>query len=171
MLTPLLLACLQTSTGIPLASLDLAAVEQEWGQPQADKSVEKHPLVIGGKSFEKGLGTHANSQLCVDLGAAATRFHAFVGADDETLPRKGSIEFRVLGDGKELWKSGVLHTGDAAKEVSVPLAGVKQLLLLVEDAGDGISCDHADWALATIEAAGDAKIASVVPPREEPVVL
>jgi alpha-galactosidase len=171
MLTPLLLACLQASSSVPLASLDLAAVEQEWGQPRADQSVEQHPLRIGGKSFEKGLGTHAHSQLGVDLGGAATRFHAFVGADDETLPRKGSIEFRVLGDGKELWKSGVMHTGDAAKEVDVPLAGAKRLVLLVEDGDDGNSYDHADWAMATIEAAAGAKIAAIAPPHEEAVVL
>lgn len=156
---------------VPLASLDLSAVEQGWGEPQADHSVDKHALSIGGKKYDTGLGTHAASSLCVDLGGAATRLHAFVGADDETLPQKGSIEFRLVGDGKELWKSGLVHTGDAAKEVDLPLAGVKRLFLLVDDGGDGISYDHADWALATIEAAPGAKIRSVPPPREEPVVL
>ena len=170
-LLPLLLQSGGAAQTVPLASLNLSAVQQDWGAPQVDRSVDKNPLRIGGKTFEHGLGTHANSQLCVDLGGMATRFHAFVGADDETLPRKGSIEFRVLGDGKELWTSGVLRTGDAAKELSVPLAGVKTLQLLVEDADDGITCDHADWALATIEAGAGAKIAALAPPLEPPVVL
>jgi alpha-galactosidase len=164
-------SALQTPHVVALASLDLKAVEQGWGEPHANLSVDNHPLTIGGRKFETGLGTHADSQFCVSLDGAATLLHAFVGADDETLPAKGSIEFRVLGDGKELWKSGVLRTGDAAKELSVPLAGVKTLLLLVEDGGDGNSYDHADWALATIEAAAGAKVAAAVAPHEEAVVL
>jgi alpha-galactosidase len=161
----------QTPQSVPLGALDLSAVEQEWGEPHADKSVEQHALTIGGRKFESGLGTHASSQMFVDLGGSATRLHAFVGADDETLPRKGSVVFRVLADGTELWKSGLLRTGDAPKELDVPLAGVKTLLLLVEDGGDGNSYDHADWALATIEAAAGAKIVSRAAPREPAVVL
>jgi len=156
---------------VPVAALDLAAVQQDWGEAQANRSVDKHPLTIGGRVFETGLGTHANSTLSVGLDGAATRLHAFVGADDETLPNKGSIEFRVLGDGKELWKSGLMHTGDAAKECALPLAGIQTLLLLVEDGGDGISYDHADWAGASIEAAAGARIRVIAAPHEEPVVL
>ncbi len=51
------------------------------------------------------------------------------------------------------------------------LAGVKTLLLLVDDGDDGNSYDHADWAEATIEAAAGAKIAAVTPPHEDPLVL
>ena len=171
MLIPLALCMPSAPQVLPLAKLDLAAVQQDWGEAQANQSVDKHPLTIGGRVFETGVGTHASSQLCVQLGGAATSFHAFVGADDETLPNKGSIAFRVLGDGKELWKSGLLHTGDAAKECNVALAGVKTLLLLVEDGDDGISYDHADWALATIEAPEGAPISAVAAPHEEPVVL
>ncbi|MBK7644877.1 MAG: NPCBM/NEW2 domain-containing protein [Planctomycetes bacterium] len=175
MYTPfVLLVCLHSPSvqgQVSIAALDLSAVEQEWGEPHADRSVEGHALSIGGKSFEHGLGTHASSQFAIALGGQATRFHALVGADDETLPKQGSIEFRVLGDGKELWKSGLLHSGAAAKEVDLPLAGVKSLLLLVEDGGDGNSYDHADWAMATIEAEAGATIQSLAAPREEAVVL
>ena len=162
---------LQTPQVVQLGALDLSAVEQEWGEPRANQSVEQHALTIGGRKFETGLGTHATSQLFVELGGGATRLHAFVGADDETLPNKGLIAFRVLGDGQELWKSGPMHTGDAAKELDVKLAGVKTLLLLVEDGGNGNSYDHADWAEATIEAAADAKIAARAAPREPAIVL
>jgi alpha-galactosidase len=172
---PALLVLLQqaapASQVVSIAALDLSAVQQDWGEPQVDQSVDKHPLRIGGRTFEHGLGTHAGSQLCISLSGPVARFHAFVGADDETLPNKGSIQFRVLGDGKELWKSGLMRSGDAAKEVSVPLADVHSLLLLVEDGGDNINYDHADWALATLEGGEGAKIATVAPPREEAVAL
>ncbi len=117
---PLLLLCQQAASApqvVSLASLDLAAVEQEWGAPQANQSVEKHALTIGGRKFDSGLGTHASGQFAVQLGGAASSFHAFVGADDETLPKQGSIAFRVLGDGKELWKSGLMRTGERGQGV------------------------------------------------------
>ena len=44
-----------------LSSLDLSPIVQGWGQPQADKAVTGKPLSIGGKQFERGLGTHAVS--------------------------------------------------------------------------------------------------------------
>jgi hypothetical protein len=40
-----------------LSSLDLSPITQGRGQPQADKAVTGKPLSIGGKKFERGLGT------------------------------------------------------------------------------------------------------------------
>ena len=100
-----------------LETLQLQYVEQEWGQPQPNQSVDRHPLAIGGKQFEHGLGTHANSVFRLALGGKGERFTATVGVDDE-VGKQGSIEFQVTGDGKTLWESGVLRGGDPAKEVS-----------------------------------------------------
>ena len=36
--------------------------------------------------------------------------------------------------------------GTAARRVSVDLAGTRELVLIVIDAGDGAAYDHADWA-------------------------
>ena len=152
-----------------LETLQLQYVEQEWGQPQPNQSVDRHPLTIGGKQFEHGLGTHANSVFRLALGGKGERFTASVGVDDE-VGKQGSIEFQVTGDGKTLWESGVLHGGDPAKEVSVPLDGVKLLILTVGDAGDGISYDHADWADARI-VMKEGKPEATAPVREPAVAL
>jgi alpha-galactosidase len=85
-----------------------------------------------------------------------------VGADDEVNKNpQSSIEFNVIGDGRMLWQSGVMHAGDAAKDCEVVLTGVKSLLLEVGDAGDGINFDHADWAEAKFETAGGRQLATV----------
>jgi len=152
-----------------LEALQLQYVEQEWGQPQPNQSVDRHPLTIGGKQFEHGLGTHANSVFRLALGGKGERFTASVGVDDE-VGKQGSVEFQVTGDGKTLWESGVLHGGDPAKEVSVPLDGVKLLILTVGDAGDGISYDHADWADARI-VMKEGKPEATAPVREPAVAL
>ena len=152
-----------------LETLQLQYVEQEWGQPQPNQSVDRHPLAIGGKQFEHGLGTHANSVFRLALGGNGERFTASVGVDDE-VGKQGSVEFRVTGDGKTLWESGVLHGGDPAKDVSVALDGVKLLILTVDDAGDGITYDHADWADARI-VMKEGKPEATAPVREPAVAL
>ncbi|MFO1076761.1 MAG: NPCBM/NEW2 domain-containing protein [Planctomycetota bacterium] len=156
---------------IPLGSLDLGKVQQDWGSPRRDRSVDGHALTIGGRALEHGLGTHANSEFALDLGGKGLRFRALVGADDETLPQHGTIEFRVVGDDKLLWQSGVMKSGEPAKEVDVALEGIKVLHLVVEDGGDDINYDHADWGEAVLTLADGAEATPVAPPREEPVIL
>jgi alpha-galactosidase len=167
---PLMGLCGQVNAAsFGLESLDLQHVEQEWGQPHANQSVEGHPLTLQGKRFEHGLGTHANSTFRIALGGKAERFTATVGVDDET-DQRGSVVFKVVGDGKVLWESGVLRGGEKPKEVAVDLSGVQKLVLQVADAGDGIDHDHADWAEATI-AMSDGKPEAVGAPPEPAVVL
>ena len=155
-----------------LDDLNLAAATQGWGEPQKNKSVDGKPLAIGGQAFTRGFGTHAESKLRVNLDAGAQSFSASVGVDDDVVGNAAaSVEFIVVGDGKELWKSGVLRAGNAAKDCTVNLTGVKSLLLEVTDAGDGIDFDHADWANAKFETAagkpetvaGEPAMAAVAP--------
>jgi alpha-galactosidase len=152
-----------------LDALQLQYVEQGWGEPHANRSVDGHPLFLDGKRFEHGLGTHANSVFRIGLGGKGERFTATVGVDDE-VGKKGSVVFNVTGDGKTLWESGVLRGGDPATGVSVALDGVKVLVLTVGDAGDGGNSDHADWADARI-AMKEGKPEAVAPVREAAVVL
>ena len=65
-----------------ISSLDLSPIMQGWGQPQADKAVTGKPLSIGGKKFERGLGTHTDSLVRLELKRGAEKFSAFVGVDD-----------------------------------------------------------------------------------------
>ncbi|MGD0654497.1 MAG: NPCBM/NEW2 domain-containing protein [Thermoguttaceae bacterium] len=155
---------------VSLGSLDVSKVRQGWGRPQADKSVDGHTISIGGEKFEQGLGTHAESTLLINLKGGAERFTAYVGVDDEVGDYMGSVEFRVLADDRELWKSDVIKTGQAPEKVDVSLKGFKTLQLLVNDADDGIAYDHADWADAKIEYSGK-RPEAVSQPVESAVIL
>ena len=73
---------LKAKETVSLGDLDLKKVMQGWGSPHADKSVDNHPLSIGGQKFEKGLGTHAASILYIDV-QGVEYFAASVGVDDE----------------------------------------------------------------------------------------
>jgi len=156
---------------VSLSSLDLKNTQQEWGDPHADKSVDGHPLSIGGKKFDNGLGTHATSYLRVQLDGNAKEFKAWVGVDDEEMGQPSRVVFSVIGDGKTLWQSGIMKSGDAAKQVDVDLTGVKKLLLFVNNGGDGIDFDHADWADAQFVMAQGAPETLPPPPPEPAVIL
>ena len=162
--------CLVSAETVWLDKLDLHAATQGWGEPQSNKSVEGHPLTIGGQVFEHGFGTHAESTLIVKLNGGAQSFSASVGVDDEVNKSpNSSVEFSLVGDGKVLWSSGVMHAADAAKACAVDLAGVKLLTLMVGDAGDGIDHDHADWVDAKFETTSATTFAVSGEPQVEPV--
>jgi alpha-galactosidase len=160
---------LSAAETVPLSSLDLGKIRQGYGQPQAKKSIMGTPLRIGGKEFSEGVGTHAESTFYVKLGGGTDRFTAQVGMDDNRKGLPGSVEFRVYGDGKLLYQSGVMRPGEPAKPVDLDLRGVKILLLKVTGAGDGIAHDHADLADAVFQVSGANPEAIDVP--QEPAVI
>ncbi|KPL25178.1 MAG: hypothetical protein AMJ75_01760 [Phycisphaerae bacterium SM1_79] len=160
----------QQNDTVWLSSLDLTKMTSGWGKPEIDKAVQGRPMSISGKKFDRGVGTHAKSVMYIDLKAGSRKFTAYVGVDDEVRGNIGSVEFRVYGDEDLLWKSGVMKAGEAAKKVSVDVEGVKTLILIVDSAGDGISYDHANWAEARFEVAGE-KPQAIDPPIEEAVIL
>jgi len=51
------------------------------------------------------VGTHANSIMYIDLKGGSKKFSTYVGVDDKVNGNIGSVEFRVYGDGKMLWKT------------------------------------------------------------------
>ena len=117
---------------------------QDWGIPQINQSVVWTPLTVNGVVYKRGIGAHSISRMLYDLGGKAVSVSGLVGADDNNL-YAGKLQFKIIGDKKELWKSGVMRKGDPVKEFNVSLSGIDKVLLLVEECGDGIMYDHADW--------------------------
>lgn len=139
-----------------LDRLDIALVASGWGKARWNAGVGERALQIGAETFNRGLGTHARSDLHVRVFRAAKRFTAKVGVDASARKAadKARIEFRVLGDDKVLWKSGLMCRDDTAKRVDVGLVGVNVLSLEVTDGGNGKDGDYAAWADAVIVTAG-----------------
>ncbi|SPE50685.1 GHF27 protein (modular protein) [Verrucomicrobia bacterium] len=161
--------CGLASETVRLEELDLTKMRQDWGNAQVARSITEQPLSIAGQKFAHGVGTHANSLVWIDLARGSERFNAFVGIDDD-VHGAGSVEFKVIGDGHLLWDSGIIKSGQKAKAVDVNLRGLHTLELVVGDAGDGISYDHADWAEAGFLVSG-AKPQTIHLPPEPAVVL
>ncbi len=175
---PALLAMEAPANALWADTLNLTTMTQGYGDPKAGKSVDGNPLTLHGKVYPHGIGTHAQSELLVNLKGIASRFVAMVGVDDERAKSDASITFDVLVDGKKVFSSGVMRGGMEPKLVSVDLTGAKKLLLRVGDAEDGISNDHADWAGAMLTLVPGAKAKPealpapqipIVPPRYVPI--
>ena len=175
MKTLLALTALLSALSLPAAatiwldSLDLGSTQQGSGTPQINRSIREQPLSIGGKKFERGVGTHAISSYRLLLKGGTERFNASVGVDD-AAGGAGSVVFHVIADGKRVFSSGTMKPGQPAKTVDVDLRGVRTLLLSVSDAGDGVSFDHANWAEARFTVSG-MKPLPLTTPHEAPYLL
>ena len=106
------------------------------------------PMRIVEAEYTRGLYCHAVSKVVVRLPGPGKTFAATVGVDsnDQTRPGRGSVIFSVSAGGKERFRSAVMREGMAGVPVSADLDGAAEFVLEVSDAGDGISCDQADWA-------------------------
>ncbi|WP_405500574.1 NPCBM/NEW2 domain-containing protein [Streptomyces anulatus] len=109
-------------------------------------------LTLAGTTYEKGIGTHADSGIAIHLGGRCTAFTADVGIDDE-INGYGEVAFSVEGDGKVLWTSPKLTGASAALPVDVKLDGVRQVRLKVTDTNGSKTGDHGDWAAAKFHCA------------------
>ncbi|MHC4941486.1 MAG: NPCBM/NEW2 domain-containing protein [Planctomycetota bacterium] len=112
-----------------------------------DRSVTGRWLSGQGRIFSKGLGVHAKTVLSYDLDEKYRAFEAFLGICDEvqTLPARGSVQFRVSLEGEQVYESPILRGGDGPlKMPRLDLAGASSLTLVV-DFADGF--DSGDRAL------------------------
>ncbi len=161
--------CIHAAETVWLDSLDLSSMQQGWGVPKVNQAVTGKPLSLGGKIYEHGVGTHAVSSYVVKLAGGTEKFQAVVGVDDHTTG-PGTIQFRLIADGKTVFDSGVMRTNTPPKAVDVDLQEAKILLMEVDNGGDNVAFDHADWADARFVVSGAKPVPHVDPP-EKPYLL
>ena len=129
-----------------IEDLDRSGMTCGYRIPLVARSIDGGLLSVDGKTYQHGLGTHAQSQLVVPVGGNALAFEATVGIDDEKRGSEASIEFKVWADGRLAASSGLLRKRRRSAQLKADLTGVQVVVLEVTDGGDGISSDHADWA-------------------------
>lgn len=129
-----------------------------YGPAERDRSngesgaADGRTLTLAGTTYEKGIGTHADSDIAIHLGGRCTALTADVGIDDE-INGYGEVAFSVEGDGKTLWTSPKLTGASATVPVDVKLDGVRQVRLKVTDTNGSKTGDHGDWAAAKFHCA------------------
>ncbi len=119
-----------------------------WGKPARnhywfDDQIRKQVfLQIGGHIHSKGLYAHSTSRYVFDLAGRWKQFEVKIGLHDKAHTQ-GTAVFRVLGDGRELYRSRVLHANSHDKPV-IDVIGVRTLELLCEGAEGH---NHNSWAI------------------------
>jgi hypothetical protein len=112
-----------------------------------DRAVDGGPLRVGGQHEARGIGVHAPSRLTWQLDGSYERLRFSVAVDDSGVgaERSGSVRFRVLGDGRELWQSAIVRGGQGlTSPPPLAVSGVRELVLEVDPDGDFV-LDRADW--------------------------
>ena len=142
----------QTAAPLPAR---LVSAAQDFGTLTVNLSCHtRTPLRIGETTYKEGLGSHANGRIVFQIESPMATFAADVGIDNNDDTARGrdkaSAAFVVKGDDRELARTPICRYGHPPQHIEVSLANVRQLELIVTDAGDGISYDQADWGDARL---------------------
>ena len=106
-------------------------------------------LRVGGRPFDRGLGTQSRTLLVYTLEPGAKRFQAQVALDDRAGPL-GSVVFKVRVDRTIRYESPPMTAGEPPRSIDIDLAGAKALILMTEFGERGDVQDLADWIEARI---------------------
>ncbi len=162
-------------------SLYLTEIQDRWGDYRVledrigvDTAHSGDPIVIGEKSYERGVGMHCMPEdptyLEINLsGLSYSSFCAEVGmmAQGSAFLDWASASFSVLVDGEERAATEVLYYRDSAVFLAVDITGAKTLRLQMSNAGSH-SCDWCVWGDARLSVKSAAELlreyeASVTP--------
>jgi len=115
-----------------------------------NRTVWDTAITLGDKSYEHGLYMDAPATVQVRLAQPAVEFTALVGIDNnrdtQAAPTRSSARFTVTVREKPVAVTPVKRLQDAPTAVQVPLDGVQEFLLSVDDGDDGRSHDQCVWA-------------------------
>lgn len=103
-------------------------------------------MSVGGVGYQpnSGIGVHAPSVIRLYPGGKCKTFTTQYGVDDAANPQ-ATVAFRVIGDGRELFATGLVRPGVKAQKLTVSITGVQQLAIAADDGGDGAAGEFADW--------------------------
>lgn len=99
--------------------------------------------------FDKGLGAHASSVVIYNIeGKGYTSFETYVGVDYFQVAQNSAatVGFTIEVDGVKQFTSGVMTVRTPMKQVKLDVTGASTIKLIIDNGGDNINYDHADWA-------------------------
>jgi len=119
-----------------------------WNFGRGSVDSQGRPIQVNGVASPNGLGTHAphSGEACVtyDLGGAYGHFAGGVGVDDSGPSSASPLTFRIVADGREVWRSKPIVTPQQAQTFDLDVAGTHQLELCVNCPGGNVGA-HAVW--------------------------
>jgi hypothetical protein len=148
--------------GSHLSDIQESSVQVGWGSFHKDmfsKRGETRAFILGGKTYQKGLDTHAPAHVIYNLNGQFKKFQSFVGLWDSGNPdrglpgdfagNRGSVRFIVVLDGQQVYDSGVMRWDTPAKSIDIDVSGAQILELRVMDV-ENLAYDWSIWADAKL---------------------
>jgi hypothetical protein len=136
-------------TVVRLSDLKPVAELASYAPMRKDATWNGVPLIMGRLYYPSALGMHANASVTYSVPGGAVAFCAVVGLPDRSISCPGgSVTFELHDqDGRLLYQSRTIRSGEGPESVFADLHGVDRLTLAVTDSGDGVDCDHGSWGL------------------------
>lgn len=89
---------------------------------------------IGEKEYQDAIISSPGVDIKYDIKGIFNSFSAMAGIGDNSFSNNG-VEFIVMGDDKEIWRSESLKNTDGLKNVKVDITGVQILVLRINSGG------------------------------------
>jgi hypothetical protein len=138
----------------PLTDLEPTKAEGRWDGYEIEGLLAVPTPTVAGESYAHALQAFAKSEIQYDLKGVMGKFTALAGVDDRS-GESAAAEFIVLGDGMQLWQSGVIKRGGAPQAVSLDVSGVQRLTLQTRSAEEGKARrSQINWLIPTLTKAG-----------------
>jgi len=129
----------------PLAISGVKTTESSCGahETMMNLNYKGYPIEVNHVSYKKGIYAHAPSKLVFRLDKKYQTFKTAAGLID-TSEGKGSVKFKIIGDGKELFLSATIEGYQNPISIEVNVRDITELILIVDDLGNR-DHDHAAW--------------------------
>jgi len=133
-----------------LAETPWTRADAAWGKTQRGKNCTGGPIVVDGRTWTEGIGSHAYSVTEFELPANATRFTARAAIDEEGSKQgRSDVEFQVLLD------EGVLQA--RVRELSAVLGDADAAPSALDEAAEAL-CETGGGGLEAIRLAKSGKL-------------
>lgn len=126
-----------------LTNLNWIKSEQSYKTPRINKSVDEHELIAGNRIFKYGIGSHAASEIVMELPENADSLFVGAGIDAE-CHSEGSAIFIIKVDEKTVWQTGLMRGQGGVEFAKLSVQGASKIELVTDPSGSN-SCDHTDW--------------------------
>lgn len=117
-----------------------------------DRTFYNTPLSLHGQTYAKGLWANSVAHIDYYLAGQCTTLTSDLGIDDAARGT-GTVQYVVLADGAEIYRSPVITNTTPTVGLSVDVTGAKTIAVEVADGGDGSKFDNADLAAAYLTCA------------------
>jgi hypothetical protein len=104
------------------------------------------PIEVDGLVIEHGLGVYPFSQVRLHRPSECTRFLAIAAVTPEPDDDGGVAIFKILGDGRPLYRSGRVSPSDGGQMIELDVGDIDRLDLLVAGPDTGGARPAAVWA-------------------------